>query len=83
MTWLIGARRSPRRHPGEKITAIFVNNAIFSTTGGQMAPTTPLGQVTTTSPYGRDPTLCGYPIPHERNVATLDGLRARVCPSET
>ena len=46
---------------GEKITAIFVNNAIYGMTGGQMAPTTLPGQVTTTSPYGRDPALCGYP----------------------
>lgn len=47
---------------GEKITVIFINNAIYGMTGGQMAPTTLVGQVTTTSPYGRDPQHCGYPI---------------------
>ena len=58
---------------GEKITAIFVNNAIYGMTGGQMAPTTLPGQVTTTSPYGRDPALCGYPIRMSEMLATLDG----------
>ena len=47
---------------GENITVIFINNAIYGMTGGQMAPTTLLGQVTTTSPYGRDPQLAGYPL---------------------
>ena len=47
---------------GEKITVIFVNNAIYGMTGGQMAPTTLPGQVTTTSPYGRDVSHCGYPV---------------------
>jgi len=47
---------------GEKITAIFVNNAVYGMTGGQMAPTTILNQVTTTSPYGRDASTEGYPI---------------------
>ena len=41
-------------HRGEKIVTIFVNNAIYGMTGGQMAPTTLVGQKTTTSPYGRD-----------------------------
>ncbi|MBQ3109337.1 MAG: 2-oxoglutarate oxidoreductase, partial [Clostridia bacterium] len=41
-------------HRGEKITTIFINNAIYGMTGGQMAPTTLVGQKTTTSPYGRD-----------------------------
>ena len=58
---------------GENITVIFVNNAIYGMTGGQMAPTTLPGQVTTTSPYGRDPKLCGYPIRVSEMLATLDG----------
>ena len=60
-------------HRGEKFTTIFVNNAIYGMTGGQMAPTTLPGQVTTTSPYGRDPALCGYPIRMSEMLATLDG----------
>jgi 2-oxoglutarate ferredoxin oxidoreductase subunit beta len=47
---------------GEKITIIFVNNAIYGMTGGQMAPTTLVGQVTNTSPTGRDANHAGYPI---------------------
>jgi 2-oxoglutarate ferredoxin oxidoreductase subunit beta len=47
---------------GEKITTIFVNNAVYGMTGGQMAPTTMPGQVTTTSPMGRDVESCGQPI---------------------
>ena len=47
---------------GEKITTIFVNNAIYGMTSGQMAPTTLIGQVTTTTPFGRKPELHGYPI---------------------
>ncbi len=47
---------------GEKITVIFVNNAIYGMTGGQMAPTTLPGQVTSTCPFGRDPANEGYPI---------------------
>ena len=58
---------------GEKFTTIFVNNAIYGMTGGQMAPTTLPGQVTTTSPYGRDPSHCGYPIRVSEMLATLDG----------
>ena len=46
----------------ENITVIFVNNAIYGMTGGQMAPTTLPGQVTQTSPYGRDVTVVGYPV---------------------
>ncbi len=46
----------------EKFTTIFVNNAIYGMTGGQMAPTTLEGQVTSTSPMGRDVSLTGYPI---------------------
>ncbi|HZK87214.1 MAG TPA: thiamine pyrophosphate-dependent enzyme [Syntrophomonas sp.] len=47
---------------GEKITVIFVNNTVYGMTGGQMAPTTLLGQVTTTSPYGRKKEWEGYPV---------------------
>ena len=49
-------------HRGEKICTVFVNNAIYGMTGGQMAPTTLVGQKTTTSPYGRDEAWCGAPI---------------------
>ena len=47
---------------GENITVIFINNAIYGMTGGQMAPTTLIGQKTTTSPYGRSEEWCGAPI---------------------
>ena len=47
---------------GENITVIFINNAIYGMTGGQMAPTTLEGQVTQTSPYGRDLKTQGYPV---------------------
>ncbi len=47
---------------GEAITVIFVNNGIYGMTGGQMAPTTPLGKKSTTSPFGRDPFNDGYPL---------------------
>ncbi|MCT4541908.1 MAG: thiamine pyrophosphate-dependent enzyme [Vallitalea sp.] len=57
----------------ENITVIFVNNAIYGMTGGQMAPTTLVGQVTTTSPYGRDPKVAGYPIKISEMLATLEG----------
>ena len=60
-------------HRGEKIVTIFVNNAIYGMTGGQMAPTTLPGQVTTTSPYGRDVTRCGWPIKVSEMLATLTG----------
>ncbi len=58
---------------GENITVIFVNNAIYGMTGGQMAPTTLPGQVTTTSPYGRDVSHCGHPVRVSEMLATLDG----------
>jgi 2-oxoglutarate ferredoxin oxidoreductase subunit beta len=58
---------------GEKITSIMVNNAVFGMTGGQMAPTTIGGQVTTTSPYGRDCGLVGAPIDLPKTIATLNG----------
>ena len=47
---------------GEKITTIFINNAIYGMTSGQMAPTTLAGQITTTTPFGRKPEIHGYPI---------------------
>ena len=58
---------------GENITVIFVNNAIYGMTGGQMAPTTLLGQKTTTSPLGRDAKSNGHPIRVSEMLATLDG----------
>jgi len=58
---------------GENITTIFVNNAIYGMTGGQMAPTTLPGQVTTTSPFGRDVNRCGYPVPVSEMLSTLQG----------
>jgi 2-oxoglutarate ferredoxin oxidoreductase subunit beta len=58
---------------GEKITTIFINNAIYGMTGGQMAPTTLLGQKTTTSPMGRKPEQAGYPIKMSELLSTLDG----------
>jgi len=58
---------------GEKITVIFVNNTVYGMTGGQMAPTTLLGQVTTTSPYGRKKEEAGYPIRMAELLATNEG----------
>ena len=58
---------------GENITIIFVNNALYGMTGGQMAPTSLPGQVTQTSPYGRDITSAGYPIRVCEMLAQLDG----------
>ena len=57
----------------ENITVIFINNAIYGMTGGQMAPTTLPNQVTTTSPYGRDVAHCGMPIKVSEMLAALDG----------
>lgn len=57
----------------ENITVIFVNNAIYGMTGGQMAPTSLPGQITETSPYGRSPAVCGYPLRICEMLATLDG----------
>ena len=59
---------------GENLTIIFVNNAIYGMTGGQMAPTTLIGQVSTTSPYGRIKELQGNPIRVCEMMATLDGV---------
>ena len=58
---------------GEKITVIFVNNAIYGMTSGQMAPTTLINQVTQTSPYGRNAKDHGYPIKVCELLSTLDG----------
>ncbi|MFC2046662.1 thiamine pyrophosphate-dependent enzyme [Chloroflexota bacterium] len=59
---------------GERITAIFVNNAVYGMTGGQMAPTTLLDQKTTTTPYGRDLKIEGYPIKMSEMVAMTEGI---------
>ena len=59
---------------GENITVIFINNAIYGMTGGQMAPTTLPGQVTQTSPYGRDVHISGNPMKVCEMLATLDGV---------
>ena len=66
---------------GEKITTIFINNAIYGMTGGQMAPTTLIGQKTTTSPHGRSVEAAGLPIRMSEMLSTLDGLvyAERVC----
>jgi 2-oxoglutarate ferredoxin oxidoreductase subunit beta len=58
---------------GENITAIFVNNAIYGMTGGQMAPTTMPGQKTQTTPFGRDTERAGFPIRVCEMLSTLDG----------
>jgi 2-oxoisovalerate ferredoxin oxidoreductase beta subunit len=57
---------------GEKITVFFVNNAIYGMTGGQMAPTTLVGQQSTTSPWGRRPTNEGYPLHMAELLSTLE-----------
>jgi 2-oxoglutarate ferredoxin oxidoreductase subunit beta len=59
---------------GEKITVIFINNAIYGMTGGQMAPTSLPGQVTQTSPYGRDTEIAGHPIRVCELLSTLSGV---------
>jgi len=58
---------------GENITVIFVNNAIYGMTGGQMAPTSLPGQVTQTSPYGRDVNTVGYPVKICELLSNVDG----------
>lgn len=58
---------------GEKITVIFINNAIYGMTGGQMAPTSLTGQKTTSSPFGRNVESTGNPIRMSEMLATLDG----------
>ena len=68
-------------HRGEKIVTIFVNNAIYGMTGGQMAPTTLIGQKATTAPKGRTKEQAGMPIRVAEMLATLDGCvyAERVC----
>lgn len=58
---------------GEKITVIFINNAIYGMTGGQMSPTTLIGQRATTAPYGRSKELAGSPIKMCEMLATIEG----------
>ena len=60
-------------HRGEHITVIFINNAVYGMTGGQMAPTTLLSQVTTTTPNGRDALDQGYPLQISELLAILPG----------
>ena len=66
---------------GEKFTTIFINNAIYGMTGGQMAPTTLIGQKATTAPKGRTKEQAGMPIRVAEMLATLDGCvyAERVC----
>jgi 2-oxoglutarate/2-oxoacid ferredoxin oxidoreductase subunit beta len=59
---------------GERITAVFVNNGIYGMTGGQMAPTTLIGQKTTSSPTGRAVAFTGAPIPMTEMLAVLPGV---------
>lgn len=59
---------------GEKFTVIMVNNTNYGTTGGQLAPTTLIGQVTSTTPRGRDPDVEGYPMHAAEFVATFKGV---------
>jgi 2-oxoglutarate ferredoxin oxidoreductase subunit beta len=68
---------------GENITVLFLNNTTYGMTGGQMAPTTMLGQKTATSPYGREFRNDGYPIKMAELLATLEGtaFSARVAMS--
>ncbi len=59
---------------GDNITVIFINNTIYGMTGGQMAPTTLLGQMATTAPFGREFQRDGYPIRMAEMLATLEGV---------
>lgn len=59
---------------GERISVVFVNNGTYGMTGGQLAPTTLIGQKTTSTPLGRDPALAGYPIPITEMLALLPGV---------
>ncbi|MDR1564142.1 MAG: 2-oxoglutarate oxidoreductase [Oscillospiraceae bacterium] len=69
---------------GENITIIFINNAIYGMTGGQMAPTSLPGQVTQTSPYGRDVKTQGHPIRVCEMLSSLDGVAlAQRCSVDT
>ena len=68
---------------GENISVVFINNTTYAMTGGQMAPTTLIGQKTTTCPSGRDPSVNGYPMRVCEMLAALDGpsYLERVCPT--
>ena len=70
----IGTAETVHSATGENITVIFVNNAIYGMTGGQMAPTSLPGQVTQTTPYGRDVKTAGYPVHVCEMLSTLDGV---------
>lgn len=59
---------------GENLVIVFINNTIYGMTGGQMAPTSIPGQITQTSPYGRDVKTAGYPIKMCEMLSTLDGV---------
>jgi 2-oxoglutarate ferredoxin oxidoreductase subunit beta len=59
---------------GENIVVIFINNTIYGMTGGQMAPTTLPGQVTQTTPYGRDVKIAGYPLRICEMLSNVDGV---------
>ena len=65
---------------GENVVAVYINNAIYGMTGGQMAPTTLLGMKTATTPYGRDPRLNGYPYKIAEMMAHLDGATLHHAP---
>ena len=58
---------------GEKVTGICINNTTYGMTGGQSGPTTIMGQITTTSPFGRNPEYYGYPIKIAEQIALCDG----------
>jgi 2-oxoglutarate ferredoxin oxidoreductase subunit beta len=60
---------------GENLTVIFINNAVYGMTGGQMAPTTLAGQKTTTTPLGRDPSSAGYPLKISELLAQLPAVK--------
>ena len=60
-------------HRAEQLTVVFINNAVFGMTGGQMAPTTMLGQITATTPYGRNSANHGYPLNVSELLAVLPG----------
>ena len=62
-------------HRGEKMTVIMMNNTNYGMTGGQMAPTTLVGQQTATSPYGRDEATCGAPLHVAELLATINGAK--------
>lgn len=59
---------------GERISVIFVNNGIYGMTGGQLAPTSLVGQRTTSTPWGRDVSLAGYPLPMTEMLALIPGV---------